>query len=249
MPDDSFYSEDSYEFHEYAELLPLMNSKQFEMLCKSIKNFGQQDDIILLDGKILDGRNTYLSCRQLKITPRFKVYDDPKDPLDYVEIKNVVRRHFNSAQLAEVALKFVEIERKRAKERQARSRFGAQQKLKGIDMVGYPGSPTAIDSQKGRSLNIVAKNRNMSPKTLRKAEKVKKIAKKDPEIQRLWEKALNGEIPLEEVYRKVKDRFCCFYCSQAEVKTCNGCKKRCLLLQCTQGLAIKFNKYCKEFEY
>ncbi|HEC36714.1 hypothetical protein LCGC14_0517770 [marine sediment metagenome] len=249
MPEDSFYSKDSFEFHEYADIFPLMNSKQFERLTKSLEAFGQQEDIVLLNQKILDGRNTYLSCKQANITPRFKKYDSKLDPLDYVRIKNLDRRHMNSAQLAEVALRFVSIERENALERQTRTQFGAQKKIKPDDAVGHPGLPTGKSSQKGKSFNIVAKDFNMAPKTLRKADKIKKIAEKDPEIQRLWEKALTGEIPLEDVYRRVKDKFCCFNCSHAKANTCIGCAKKCLTLQCEQGLDIKFKKYCKEFDY
>ena len=249
MSERSFYSDKSYEFHEYADLFPLMNSKQFERLTKSLKEFEQQEDIVLLNRKILDGRNTYLSCKQANITPRFKKYDSKLDPLDYVKIKNLDRRHFSSAQLAEVALRFVEIEKGKARERQVRTQFGAQKRLKPMDAVGHPGSPTGKNPQKGKSFNIVAKDFDMAPKTLRKADKIKKIAKKDPEIQQLWEKALTDEIPLEDVYRKIKDKFCCYNCSYVNVNTCIKCEKKCLILHCERGLDIKFKKYCKEFDY
>ncbi len=46
-------------FHPLANLFPLMNSEELEKLGKDILENGQQDDIILLDGMILDGRNKF----------------------------------------------------------------------------------------------------------------------------------------------------------------------------------------------
>lgn len=52
----SFYSNEIYEFHEYAELLPLMNQAEIEDLGISIEQNGQEDDITLYENKILDGQ-------------------------------------------------------------------------------------------------------------------------------------------------------------------------------------------------
>ena len=112
----SFYSNEIYEFHEYAELLPLMNQAEIEDLGISIEQNGQEDDITLYENKILDGRNRYLACHGRGITPRFRRFNSFLDPLVYVKVRNVDRRHLNTAQRAEVALNFLDVERKRAKE-------------------------------------------------------------------------------------------------------------------------------------
>ncbi len=64
LPKGSFYSDETYEFHQYANIYPLMNQEEIEKLGESIKHHRQNQDIKLYQGKILDGRNTYLACRK-----------------------------------------------------------------------------------------------------------------------------------------------------------------------------------------
>lgn len=249
---ESFLSDESFKFHEYSELLPLMNSKEIKELGRSLRKHGQQDDIVLYEGKILDGRNTYLACHEEDITPRFRNYDKEKlDPLTYIKIKNLHRRHLNPAQRAEVALKFLKIERRKARERQIRTHFGKKDKNKKGVTVGYPGSPTESEQKKGKAVDIIAKEFKIAPKTLRKAEKIEKIAKKDPEVQHQWERALRNETSLEGVYREVKKKFCCFYCRHVRIERCMEveCEKKCLKLECAKGHDIKFKKRCVDYDY
>lgn len=196
LPKGSFYSDKTYMFHEYAEIYPLMNQEEVGKLGKSIKNHGQNQDIVLYKNKILDGRNTYLACREESITPRFHHYNNSLDPLDYVKIRNSVRRHLNSAQKAAIALRFLQIERNRAKTRINHTQF-KEKKLK-KNTASDPG----LLAVNGRAIDIVAKEHKIAPKTLIKAEKIEKASKEDPEIKEKWEKAKKNEISLEEVYIK-----------------------------------------------
>lgn len=199
-----FHSNDIYEFHKYAEIYPLMNQEEVGRLGKSIKNHGQDQDIILYESKILDGRNTYLACRKENITPRFSYYNSDLDPLDYVRIRNSVRRHLSSAQKAAIALQFLQIERRRAKQRIACSQF-QKQNMKNFT-ASNPGSLAINEEKKGRAIDIVAKEHKIAPKTLIKAEKIEKASRKDPEIKEKWEKAKKKELTIEEVYRAVKEK-------------------------------------------
>lgn len=204
---DSFYSEEIYEFHEYAEIFPLMGSEEIGELGKSIKDYGQEQDIILYEDKILDGRNTYLACRGEGITPRFSYYNSKLDPLEYVRIKNLHRRHLSAAQRAAVALVFLQIERRRAKERITRTYFNNnKKKFHQKCTASNPRSLAINEDKKGRAIDIVAKEYNIAPKTLIKAEKIDEASKKDPEIREKWEKAKKNKISLEEVYRAVKKK-------------------------------------------
>ena len=204
---DSFHSDATYKFHEYAEIYPLMNQKEVENLGKSIKKHGQDRDIVLYEKKILDGRNTYLACRKEGVTPRFRYYEDKLDPLDFVRLRNSDRRHLSSAQRAAVALRFLQIEKKRAKERINQARFRSNTKKNSIKkMASNPGSLAINEEKKGRAIDIVAKENEIAPKTLIKALKIEEASKKDSEIKEKWEKAKRKEISLEEVYRAVKEK-------------------------------------------
>jgi N6-adenosine-specific RNA methylase IME4 len=46
-------------FHPYAELFPLIEGEAFEELVADIRDNGLHDEIVMLDGQILDGRNRY----------------------------------------------------------------------------------------------------------------------------------------------------------------------------------------------
>lgn len=125
-----FYSNKTYDFHELANLFPLMNNDEIRKLGLSIKNNKQREAIVLLDGKILDGRNRYLACHMHNIAPQFLNYKNNLGPLTFIKIKNLDRRHLSSAQKAEIALKFLRIERRRAAERQIRTRFQKEEETK-----------------------------------------------------------------------------------------------------------------------
>ena len=51
----------NYEYHELANLFPLMDESQYSDLVADIKENGLVESIVLHEGKILDGRNRYKS--------------------------------------------------------------------------------------------------------------------------------------------------------------------------------------------
>ncbi len=72
--------------------------------------------------------------------------------------------------------------------------------------------PTDYDQVKGKAVNISAKKVDVSPTTLRKVIKIKKVAKEDPEIKKKWEKAKANEeetedkLSIESIYREIKKK-------------------------------------------
>ena len=94
------------EFHPLANLFPLIEGKDFEEFCAGIKADGHlHDKIVLLDGKILDGRNRYRACAATGVTPHFETFNATihGDPLTYVIAKNLHRRHLTESQRAMLA--------------------------------------------------------------------------------------------------------------------------------------------------
>ena len=110
----------NYEFHEYANLFPLMGDDQFVGLVESIKcGFNPNRPIALFQGKILDGRNRYLACQKAEIDPLFKEFvgsDD--DALQFVKRENLNRNHYNEAQRSMVGAKLKSLFEEQAKQRQ-----------------------------------------------------------------------------------------------------------------------------------
>ena len=91
--------------HEFANIFPLMNAKEFEELKEDIKENSLLESIITFKGKILDGRNRYNVCKELKINPTFKEYKG-KNALSYVLSTNLKRRQLNDSQKAIVGLRY-----------------------------------------------------------------------------------------------------------------------------------------------
>lgn len=92
-----------YEVHPFAEIFPEMTDDEFQRLCDDMRQNGQLDEIILLDNKILDGRNRYNACRVLRLEPLVKTYDKSISPINFVISKNLERRMLDASQRALIA--------------------------------------------------------------------------------------------------------------------------------------------------
>jgi len=97
------------EFHEIANIFPMMTPAEYDQLKADILANGLLEPIILYDGFILDGRNRYMACKDLGIEPDFDTVDS--DPLTFVISKNLHRRHLNETQRAVVASKLANMQR------------------------------------------------------------------------------------------------------------------------------------------
>lgn len=100
------------EFHEAANLFPMMIGDDYTALRDDIKANGLLEPIVIYDGKILDGRNRYTACLDLGIEPRYEAFEGT-DPVAYVISKNLHRRHLTKEQQVEVrqadALRWIHI--------------------------------------------------------------------------------------------------------------------------------------------
>ncbi len=87
------------EFHNVANLFPMMTESERVGLQKDIIENGLLTPIYLYKGKIIDGRNRYLACLEVGYKPIFKEYDGPEENLiQFVLSLNLHRRHLNSGQ-------------------------------------------------------------------------------------------------------------------------------------------------------
>jgi hypothetical protein len=101
-----------YEAHTFADIFPRLKDIDpdgFKGLVEDIKARGQQEPIMIYEGKILDGRNRYDACVEAKIEPKPREFIGT-DPLGYVLSANLHRRHLNESQRAMVAAKLATLE-------------------------------------------------------------------------------------------------------------------------------------------
>ncbi|KER05579.1 MT-A70 family protein [Marine Group I thaumarchaeote SCGC AAA799-E16] len=90
-------------------------------LKESIKKDGQWTPITInQDGVILDGHHRYRICNELSITPKTitKTFQNKLLEEKFVIESNLLRRHLNDFQRAELGIPLLSIEKKLAKERQ-----------------------------------------------------------------------------------------------------------------------------------
>jgi N6-adenosine-specific RNA methylase IME4/ParB-like chromosome segregation protein Spo0J len=98
-----------YEYHEAANLFPLMNDEEFSGLVEDIRVNGLLEPVVLFDDKILDGRNRYRACLELGIEPKYLQYRGTHSPVEYVVSKNLHRRHLNESQRAMLAARIANL--------------------------------------------------------------------------------------------------------------------------------------------
>src|SRR5690606_3566296 len=103
-----------YEVHPLAEVFPLLSDQELSELADNIAANGQRLEIVLLDGKILDGRNREAACLRAGIQPRYRQYDpatDGEDPLEFVWSMNFGRRHLTFEQRVSAAERYANLKR------------------------------------------------------------------------------------------------------------------------------------------
>jgi|DEB0MinimDraft_10_1074344.scaffolds.fasta_scaffold11008_4 phage N-6-adenine-methyltransferase len=97
------------EYHELANIFPMMSESEIQELGNDIKQNGQQESIIVYQEKILDGRNRFQACQVAEVLPIYEEYKGD-DPLSFVISLNLKRRHLSESQKAMVAQSIANLE-------------------------------------------------------------------------------------------------------------------------------------------
>ena len=113
------------EFHHVANIFPMMDTEEFAGLKSDIEVNGLLEPICVnADGHIIDGRNRYLACEQLGITPEYRTFDGNGSLVAFVVSLNLKRRHLNQLQKSIIA---IDIEKQLAVEAHQRQREAGKQ--------------------------------------------------------------------------------------------------------------------------
>lgn len=100
--------------HPLADLFPMLDEDELKELAADIQKNGLLDEIVVLDGQILDGRNRYRACRIAGVEPRFTEFSGG-DPAAFVIAKNLHRRHLTASQRAMIAARLATLPKGRAR--------------------------------------------------------------------------------------------------------------------------------------
>lgn len=104
-----------YEVHPFADIFPLMSDEEFQRLCDDIRLNGQQQKIIVYQGKIADGRNREMACRAIGIEPLYEEWHGNGSLINFIVSVNLHRRMLNESQRAMVAAKLANLKRGQSK--------------------------------------------------------------------------------------------------------------------------------------
>lgn len=95
--------------HPAAELFPMMSETEFQAMKEDIRVHGQNDDVLVWNGTLLDGRNRLRACTELGIEAGWSEIPKTTDPVAWVLSHNLHRRHLTTAQRAMVAEKLANL--------------------------------------------------------------------------------------------------------------------------------------------
>jgi len=175
------------EFHELANIFPMLGDEELAELCADIEKNGLTEPITVYEGKILDGRNRATACQRLGIEPDTIEYTSG-DPVAFVLSKNLHRRHLTESQRAMVAEKLANLPPHRP-----------VKKNKSANLPTYPPNTEnkPVATQGGAiSQPVAAKMLNVSERQVRNAAKLRREASPEviEQVER-GEKTIHAALP------------------------------------------------------
>jgi len=173
------------EFHEIANIFPLVDGDEFDELVQDIKANGVLMPIVIHDQKILDGRNRWRACQELGVDCPSMEWAGMGSPLAYVVSLNLHRRHLTTSQRAALAVDMMPMYEAEAKERQ-----GSREDIVAI----------MPPSDKGKARDKAAADFKTSPRYVQDAKKIKEDA---PE---LFDEIKSGGKTVTQAKREIKER-------------------------------------------
>lgn len=185
-------------FHPIADIFPMMNATELDVLKADIAASEQREPIWLHpDGSILDGRNRYLACLDLGLKPVTRTYDGPLDTpslVQFVVSLNLKRRHLDSGQRAFVALEVERMLAEAARERMATSGPGLYGGKPPNQRFDYPVENTGMAAE--QAAIIVGTNRQY-------VSDAKRISEQAPDLAAAVK---SGDMKITEARRQLQRR-------------------------------------------
>lgn len=182
-----------HELHESCKLFPEATEDETAKLAEDIKVHGLLEPIVILDGKVLDGRNRYRACARAGVRARFVNFKDlfsggtVPDPTGWVLSKNLHRRHLSQSQKAQIAAAAVPLLAAEAAKHKATSeapddaKAGGRARDKAAATMGVSGRSVARAERVEKADPELANDVRAGKKSVAQAEKEVK-ARKAPDV-------------------------------------------------------------------
>ena len=162
------------EFHEVANVFPLMNWQDYQILKFDISENGLREAIVVHNGRIVDGRHRYRACLELGIEPKLREWDQEGSLVAFAVSMNLHRRHLTASQRAMLAAEI-----KPLFEQEARKRQGVRKKV----------SANLREVGSGKASEQAGQLVSVSARSVESASKVKRLG-----IPELVEAVRHGDI-------------------------------------------------------
>lgn len=190
-----------YEFHEVANIFPMMSESEFSGLVEDIRKNSQIEPIWVYDQKIIDGRNRYNACLEIGIEPVIKEWNGKGSLVSFVTSLNLHRRHLNYGQLHMLGLKIKPIFEEEARIRRISSlkQNTVPTELGERKTITTELQETVKDKHKGESAREVANLIGGSATGIYTAQKI--VKEGIPDIVKAVE---NGNVSLDRAGKIVK---------------------------------------------
>jgi ParB-like chromosome segregation protein Spo0J len=191
-------------FHDVANIFPMMSELEFAELKDSIKTHGVREPALVVDGMIADGRNRWRACQELGVACPTVQYDPAvhgDSLIQYVLDKNLRRRQLTVSQRAVVAtnaLPMIEAEAEKRSKSGIKKPSGASETASG-HLTKTPPSKDGKVRRAETSAQIAAASVGVSAASVERAKAVKQAS---PEIA---EKVARGEVTLGAAVKQVKE--------------------------------------------
>lgn len=195
-----------YKVHPVASLFPLMEGEAFEELKQSLRDYGQQEPIVvhngvLIDGVVhdnvlLDGRNRERACLELGIEPRIVPYTGKIPIEDFILNANLHRRHLTDDQRIMIVTGALRI--KEAEAAKARQIEGGKRGKEGGR--GHRKTLAANSTQGFRAPTTTQKIAAAANGTDHQARQALAVAQHAPE---LVDEVKTGRIPLKDAVKQI----------------------------------------------
>lgn len=213
------------EREEYRSLLTALRRAVYKELKESIARYGIQVPLIVNSNNVLlDGYHRLRIARELQIQYApctIRDFQNELEEREFVITVNVLRRHMNTAQKVEVAVKLLEIEREKAGSRKRLSSRYTRvigHDMNDINLLIVPPSEggtteTYINNHReegeaGEAIKIVAKKLGISHNLLRKGLEILEAIRSDHGryvcIAELWDRAKEGRVSVAHVYSELR---------------------------------------------
>ena len=188
------------EFHELANLFPMMKPEELGDLVADVKKNGLIEPIVLYEEKILDGRNRYLACGEAGVKPHYDYYKGD-DPIGFVISMNLHRRHLNETQRAVVASRIANMRQGERTDIQPSANWQKVSQQEAADQLNVGSRTVARVKQVERQAPELMPKLESGEMSAHEAVKIIKKAKRDEDIRaQIKEIEQNDFMPPSRVY-------------------------------------------------